>query len=161
MIEQQGQVVAAEASRVLVRMGGKSGCSACDAGRGCGAGLFGRMLKRRPVLLSFDNHLQAAPGQSVVVGLPEALFLTLVSRFYLFPIVAGLVGGGIGHYVSGKLLLEASAADGLTLLVAVLAGAIVLWGNRYRSVKYTGSAGVQLLRVLPGHEQDDYEEVVS
>jgi len=119
------------------------------------------MLKRRPVLLSFDNHLQAVPGQAVIVGLPEAVFLTLVSRFYLFPIVAGLVGGGIGHYVSGKWLLEASAADGLTLLAAVLAGAIVLWCNRYRSVDYTCSSEVHLLRVLPGDEQVDYQEVVS
>jgi len=161
MIEQQGEVVAVAASRALVRLGGKAGCSACDAGRGCGAGLFGRMLRRRPVVLSFDNDLQALPGQSVIVGLREAWFLTLVTRFYLFPIVAGLVGGAIGHYVSGELLLEASATDGLTLLAAVLAGAIALWRNRHWSMAFTGSSGVHLLRVLPGQEPDDYQEVVS
>lgn len=161
MIEQQGEVVAAEASRVFVRLGGKSGCPACDAGRGCGAGLFGRLLRRRPVLLSFDNHLRALPGQSVIVGLPEAWFLRLVSRFYLFPVVAGLVGGGIGHYVSEMLLLNASATDGLTLLAAVLTGAIVLRRNRHWSLEFSGSSGVHLLRVLPGHEPDDYQEVVS
>lgn len=161
MMEQQGEVIAVEATRALVRLGGKSGCAECDAGRGCGAGLFGRMLRRRPVVLSCDNHVQALPGQSVTVGLPEAWFLTLVARFYLFPIVAGLVGGGIGHYVSGELLLGALATDGLTLLAAVLAGAIVLWRNRNWSEQFTGSSGVRLMRVLPGHEPDDYQEVIS
>ena len=92
MIEQQGRVVDATGARVRVRLGGTTGCTACDAGRGCGAGVFGRLLRRRPVELEFDNHVGAEPGQAVMVGLPESLFLALTLRLYLLPLLAGVLG---------------------------------------------------------------------
>ncbi|MEJ2385650.1 MAG: hypothetical protein P8Y54_14930 [Xanthomonadales bacterium] len=56
MIEQQGRVTGAAGSQVRVRLGGTSGCTTCDAGRGCGAGVFGRLLQRRPVELELLTH---------------------------------------------------------------------------------------------------------
>ena len=90
MLEQQGQVVATAGGRASVRLGGQTGCAACDAGRGCGAGLFGRLLRRRPVVLEFDNHLDARCGQEVLVGLSERWFLQLVARFTWFLYWPGL-----------------------------------------------------------------------
>jgi sigma-E factor negative regulatory protein RseC len=97
MIEQQGEVLASSHGEALVRLGGRSGCAACDAGRGCGAGVFGRLLRRRPVVLPLGNAVGAQRGQAVIVGLPESWFLSLVARFYLYPLVAGLVGASLGH----------------------------------------------------------------
>ena len=106
MIEQQGVVVTSDERRVSVRLGGRSGCSACDAGRGCGAGVFGRLLQKRPVTLSFDNHLRARPGQAVLVGVPEKLFLALVLRFYLYPLLGGLAGATVGFLAASSLELS-------------------------------------------------------
>jgi len=161
MIEQQGVVVAASGDQLSVRLGGRVGCAACDAGRGCGAGVFGRLLKRRPVDLAIDNHLEARAGQAVVVGLPEAWFLQLVARFYLYPLLAGLVAGVFGHYVCRVLWSGTVLTDLVTLAAAIAAGTLVLWRNRKWSAGCTGPMGVHLLRVVENDELIDDKEVVS
>lgn len=159
MIEQQGLVVAVSADSASVRLGGQSGCAACNAGKGCGAGIFGRLLKRKPVVLELRNKSGAQVGQSVMVGLPESLFLRLVFNFYLFPLLAGLAGAAIGHYVSVKLQAQSAAADGMTLLGAVLAGIFALLWNRQGKGKMPGEfprkITVHLLRVV---EQTNAEQ---
>ena len=90
MIEQQGRVTAVEGDRARVRVGGRSGCAACDAGRGCGAGIFGRLLNRRPAEVRVVNRLGLRPGAPVRIGLSERAFLGLVMRLYGWPLLAGL-----------------------------------------------------------------------
>jgi sigma-E factor negative regulatory protein RseC len=148
MLEQQGQVVATAGGRAAVRLGGQSGCAACDAGRGCGAGLFGRLLRRRPVVLEFDNHLGARCGQAVLVGVSEQWFLRLVTRFYLVPLLAGLGGAALGHHLAGMLQAGTAGRDLLTLAGALAAGAVALWRNRARPVGYPAALAVHLLRVV-------------
>ncbi len=152
MIEQQGLVVAVSGEVANVRLGGQSACAACNAGKGCGAGIFGRLLKRKPVILELQNGPGARVGQSVMVGLSETLFLRLVFKFYLFPLLAGLAGAATGHYISVKLQVDTAAADGLALLGAVLAGAFALVWNRQGSGKTPGKfpqkITVHLLRVV-------------
>jgi sigma-E factor negative regulatory protein RseC len=148
MIEQQGEVVAADERRVSVRLGGRSGCSACDAGRGCGAGVFGRLLQRRPVVLSFDNHLRVNRGQAVLVGVPEKLFLALAMRFYLYPLLGGLAGATIGFMVSSSLNMGAGAVD-LAAFLTGAAGALGLlaWARRSER-EFPQTADVHLLRII-------------
>ncbi len=152
MIEQQGLVVVVSGEIASVRLGGNSACAACNAGKGCGAGIFGRLLNRKPVVLELQNGPGARVGQSVVVGLPETLFLRLVFNFYLFPLLAGLAGAAIGHYVSVKYQADSATADGLALIGAVLAGALALVWNRSRNGKTPGEfprkMTVHLLRVV-------------
>ncbi len=151
MIEQQGRVVSGSGQRVRVRLGGTAGCAACDAGRGCGAGVFGRLLKRRPVELDFDNTIDARPGQAVRVGLSESLFLSLVLRFYLAPLLAGLAGAVIGHVAARQAGLGAAGVDLAALGGALLAAAVML---RRRGVREFSSAGaVQLLDIV--HPSND------
>jgi sigma-E factor negative regulatory protein RseC len=161
MIEQQGMVVAVSGDLASVQLGGSSGCPACDAGRGCGAGVFGRLLQRKPVVLELNNQPGAQPGQAVLVGLPEALFLSLVFGFYLFPLLAALAGAAIGHYVSVRLQVGTTAQDGIALFAGVLAGAFVLrWknqGRRSRSEKFPGKIAIQLLGIVEPDAADRCE----
>jgi positive regulator of sigma E activity len=87
-----------------------------------------------------------------MVGIPEKLFLRLVLGFYLYPLLAGLAGAMIGHYVSVKLSAAPATTDGLALLGAVLAGTMaLLWkrkGHRESAVDFPGETGVCLLRVV-------------
>lgn len=100
MIEQPGRIEWTEAGRARVAVGPRGGCSACDAGQGCGAGLFGRLLRRKPLTLVVSNPEALAIGRAVVLGIPELLFLRLVLRLYALPLAAGLAGAWICHQIS-------------------------------------------------------------
>ena len=147
MIEQQGQVVGVSGGCARVRLGGRSGCAACDAGKGCGAGVFGRLLQRRPLVLEFDNTIDAESGQSVVVGLPETLFLSLIARFYLLPLLAGLGGAAVGHYVSVRFQAPEAWRDVAALMGAVLCGALAFRRSRVFPAEFSAPTAVHLLRV--------------
>jgi sigma-E factor negative regulatory protein RseC len=146
MIEQQGQVIAVSGDLARVRLGGSSGCPACDAGKGCGAGIFGRMLQRKPTVLDLDNTLDARAGQAVVLGLPESIFLRLVFRLYLTPLLAGLAGAALGHYLSIQAGAGPAVMDGSSLLGAVMAALIGLLWSRKRSREFPNAIAVHLLR---------------
>ena len=152
MIEQQGLIVAVAGVPDSVQLGGSSGCAVCNAGKGCGAGIFGRLLQRKPVVLELYNQPGARLGQVVMVGLPETLFLRLVFSFYLFPLLAGLAGAAIGHYISVELQVDSTTSDGLALLGAVLAGVFALiWnkqGNGQALGEFPRKITVRLLRVV-------------
>lgn len=148
MIEQQGKVVAIEGSRVRVRLGGTSACSACDAGKGCGAGVFGRLLRRKPVVMGFENQLQAARGQAVMVGLPESLFMSLVLRLYLLPVLAGIVGAAIGHYTAGQLQASGAVTDLMALATGLVLAFLVASRNRRLDTEFPQLSAVHLLRII-------------
>ncbi len=154
MIEQQGRVVGASGGQVKVRLGGQSGCAACDAGKGCGAGVFGRLLNRKPVVLEFENTIGVVPDQAVMVGLPEKLFLRLIYMLYLAPFVAGLAGAVAGHYFSVQAEASTAAADGLTLAGALVAGGLALRHYRRKPVELSGDSAVHLLRTVGEQESE-------
>jgi len=148
MIEQQGKVVDAAAGRVRVRLGGTTGCTACDAGRGCGAGVFGRLLRRRPVELELDNGLGARPGQAVIVGLPETLFVALTARFYLLPLLAGLAGAVAGHLLASRAGLDGAMLDLSAAAGGVLLAVVSLRMSRRRGMEFSPDRVVKLLRIV-------------
>ena len=161
MIEQQGRVVGVGDGRISVRIGASTGCSACDAGKGCGAGLFGRLLRRKPVVLDFDNSVDAGPGQAVVVGLPEAVFLRLVLRLYLYPLMAGLLGAVFGHLVARALQFSELTADLLVLGAALVAAFATVRVLRSRSAEFSAGVVVHLLRTVSCDFKDNQKEVIS
>ena len=146
MIEQQGKVVSAVDGVIRVRLGASSGCSACDAGKGCGAGVFGRLLQRKPVILEFQNSIDAAEGQAVMVGLPESLFLSLVFRLYLFPLLAGLGGAMAGHWLAGLAGFAPALTDFSALVGGLICAAWVIRHSRRGQIEFSDSFTVHLLR---------------
>jgi sigma-E factor negative regulatory protein RseC len=130
MIEQQGRIVRAEEGRAWVAIGPQGGCSACDAGQGCGAGLFGRLLRRGPATLRVINTQELRVGQAVVLGIPELFFLRLVLRLYAWPLLGGLAGALICHQVSGAFGWNRGVTDLLTLIGLVGCAWLVMPGRR-------------------------------
>lgn len=96
----------------------------------------------------------------MIVGVPEALFLGLVLRFYLMPLLAGLAGAAIGHYLGGVFGVATVGGDALTLLAAVTAGAAALRWTRSRSAEFLPGSAVHLLRVADSPEVNDEKEVI-
>lgn len=149
MIEQQGRVLRHEAGRASITFAAVSGCPACDAGQGCGAGVFGKLLRRKPAILELESPAGLEPGQAVIVGIPEAFFLRLLFRLYLVPLLAGLAGAGLGHYLAGFWSLHGLLQD-----LAALTGALILAAATLH-FKGTGSvpaADRYELQLLPGCE---------
>lgn len=148
MIEQQGKVVAIANGRAKVRLGGMSGCPSCDAGKGCGAGVFGRLLRRNPVELELENGINASDGQAVMVGISEGIFLRFITRFYLVPVLAGLTGAGIGYYLSVLMESGHAGSDAITLLGGLACGAATVLWNRKARMEFPEAFIVHLLRVI-------------
>ena len=148
MIEQQGRIVGVFNGRARVRLGGMSGCPSCDEGRGCGAGIFGRLLKRNPVELELDNSIGASAGQGVMVGVSERIYLRLIGRFYLLPLLAGLVGAAVAFYLSGLMAFSQGAADAVSLIGGMCCAALAVVRNRKVSTEFPETFIVHLLRVI-------------
>lgn len=148
MIEQQGRIVGVEDGLARVRLGGTSGCPSCDEGKGCGAGIFGRLLKRNPVELELENSIGASDGQAVMVGIPERIYLRLAARFYLLPLFAGLVGAAAVFYLSGLMALSQGAADAASLVGGMGCAAVTVVRNRKVSTEFPETFIVHLLRVI-------------
>lgn len=148
MIEQQGKVVSISEGFARIRLGGMTGCPSCDEGKGCGAGLFGRMLRRKPVELDLENHIGARVGQGVMVGVSEPIYLALVARFYLLPLSAGLLGAGAAFFLSGMAALGPAAADILSLAAGIGCAAITVARNRKIAMEFPQKITVHLLRTV-------------
>ncbi len=127
MIEQSVQVVRCEDESVWVRLGGVSGCSRCDSGKGCGAGVFAKLLQRKPVLLELKRQdISVKPGQMVSLSFPEQVYLKLVLDYYGWPLLMALVGAFAGYRLGLWLQFGPVLLDVSTLVVGLLAGGIVL-----------------------------------
>lgn len=154
MIEQQGRVVGVHGDRADITIGATTGCTACASGQGCGAGIFGKLWRRKPVLLTIENSISARPGQSVIVGIPEQMFLLLVARLYFLPLLAALVGGLAGQWLAGMTQLAniagPVAADFGALLGAIVLCGLALWSLRHSPGPEAGDLKVKLMRVVTG-----------
>jgi sigma-E factor negative regulatory protein RseC len=107
MIEQNVQVVRCLNERLWVRMGSQAGCTACDNGQGCGAGLFAKLLQRKPLVIELDrNGLDVEAGQMVTLAFPEQVYLKLVLASYGWPLLSALAGAFAGHGLGRWLQLS-------------------------------------------------------
>ena len=82
-----------------------------------------------------------------MVGIPEALFLRLIARLYLLPLLAAIAGAAIGYYLS---LLGGSSpvsSDMITLLGGLAGGATMIFWSRNGSSEFPESIVVHLLRI--------------
>ena len=131
MIEQNVQVVRCSDNRMWVRMGSQSGCTACDNGNGCGAGVFAKLLQTRPVIMELErNDATIRTGQMVTLGFPEQVYLKLVLVYYGWPLLAALAGA----FVAYRLATWAQASPGIMDL-ATLMGGLATGGLLLRALK--------------------------
>ena len=127
MIEQNVQVVRCQEKRVWVRLGSQTGCTACDNGNGCGAGIFAKLLQRKPVILELARHdMNVEPGQMVTLAFSEQVYLKLVFASYGWPLLAALAGAFAGHGLATWLQAGSAMIDVAALTGGLLAGGLVM-----------------------------------
>ena len=88
----------------------------------CTAHPFARLLDSREARIRVENTLHCAPGDAVLLGLPERSYLGLVFRLYGFPLVSGLLAGA-GAFGLAASLGEEIATSGGQLIEALLLSA--------------------------------------
>lgn len=154
MLKQQGRVLEQSGGLATVVLGPVAGCPACVAGKGCGAGIFGRLLQGKPVLVRLENPVGAQPGDAVVVGIAEALFLRLVMRLYMWPLLMAIAAAALGNYLAGRMTRQPGIIDGFSLLLgATGAGLGLVWGNGFRAQQGELRAG-EMVQVLTRDQVD-------
>lgn len=140
MIEQNVRVVRCRDDRIWVRMGAQSGCTACDNGQGCGAGLFAKLLRKKPVVIELARKgLEVEPGQMVTLAFPEQVYLKLVLASYGWPLMAAIGGAFAGNGIGNWLQLGPAAVDAATLGCGLLAVFCLV-----RAVKSRKTAGTMI-----------------
>lgn len=127
MIEQQGRIVQLNENEAEVQIGMSAGCSLCDQGKGCGAGIFARLTRRKPAIVRVRNVIGAREGQWVTLGIPEKTFLTLVMKLYLLPLASALAGAAIGHHLAGMMHLSSGLVDLTGIITAVVLFSVALY----------------------------------
>jgi sigma-E factor negative regulatory protein RseC len=140
MIEQNVQVVRCSDDRMWVRMGSQTGCTACDNGNGCGAGVFAKLLQKKPVIMELArSDANIKPGQMVTLGFPEQVYLKLVFAYYGWPLLAALAGAFAGYRFGIWVQASPAMVDLATLLGGLIAGGLLL-----RSLRKGNGAGALL-----------------
>lgn len=145
MISQQGRVVRVKGNDVVVHIGAVGGCPACDAGKGCGAGIFGRLLRNRTVNIKVENTIGASGGQSVKLGISDQQFLRFVFRLYVWPLLAGLSGVAIGFVMAVQTGQTGLVPDLAGLFFGITCAGFALLLSRRKSREFPYNSEVHLL----------------
>jgi len=121
MIEQNVQVLQCTDEQLKVRIGAQTGCTACDNGMGCGAGLFAKLIQRKPVILELArNDIEVEAGQMLTLAFPEQLYLKLVIASYGWPLLAAIAGAFAGYSAAAWMQFSPVITDAVTLAGGVL-----------------------------------------
>lgn len=122
MLEERGRVVAVEAGAVWVETQRRGSCGQCEAQASCGTGIWQQALRPRAHhLRARTGALQPALGDWVVLGVADGVVLQGALVLYLVPLVALVLGAGLGQWLGGREWISiVGAVAGLGLgLVAV------------------------------------------
>lgn len=94
-------------------------CGACG-GKGCGSSVFARLWHPEEPEYRVANPIDAAPGEAVVVGLPEGALLRAALLAYGAPLALVLLGAMAGQFLYGEPGAMAGGLCGLLLAALVL-----------------------------------------
>ena len=92
------------------------------SGQGCGAGLFAKLLRSKPVVLELARaDLDVEAGQMLTLAISESGYVKMVFASYGWPLLAALAGALAGHGLGTWLGFGKGPVDGITLLGGILA----------------------------------------
>ncbi|MGD8378751.1 MAG: SoxR reducing system RseC family protein [Gammaproteobacteria bacterium] len=151
MILERGVVRERQGDYAWLECDSQAGCARCAEGRGCGGGLFSRLLGDRLRRMRVLNTLDAGVGEYVIVGLEESAVVTGSLVAYGLPLVGLLVGAiGADALLAGSNdlaeLVGGAAGFGLAWLGGRrLAGSLAL-AARFQPVMLRADDGRACLR---------------
>lgn len=125
MIEERGVVTHVSADgHALVEVQRKAACNGCSGKSGCGVGAISGLLgSGKGHSVRVLNRVQAAPGDTVVLGLRDEDLVRLSVKAYLLPLLFMLMGGGTGEFLARWWVADSSSE--LLVIMGSLAGLIL------------------------------------
>lgn len=128
MTETPGRITRTAGASAWVVSEAPASCGACG-GKGCGSSVFNRLWHPDNPEYQVANPIGAQAGEAVVVGLPDGALLQATGAAYVVPLLALILGAGLGQLLGGEARGEPAAALG-GLIGLLLAG---LWLKSRRS----------------------------
>ncbi|MBD1389998.1 SoxR reducing system RseC family protein [Neiella sp. HB171785] len=121
MIETIATVVDYQAGQVTVEALRRSSCDQC-ADKDCGNGQVNRALSNRYHRLTLPYQSPLKVGEQVVLALPEQGLLTAAVLMFVVPLIAILLGAGVGHWLFVGLLGQSELMVVFSALICAVAG---------------------------------------
>lgn len=138
MRTEEGIIEKTQDNRARVRIERSSSCTQCESRGAC------RVVGGKAMVIDVSNPLRAKVGDRVEIGVPTQSFLKLTLLVYLLPVIALIMGAGLGRAWGQTIGLESS-------LAAVLGGGLFM-GLTFAVLKiFDRSAG----------QKKDYQPVMT
>jgi len=131
MIEERARVVSVEpGGAVWVEAARASTCGGCAARGGCGSALLARVLGQRRARVRALGGEGLAPGDAVLIGIPERALVRGSLALYAVPLLLMLAGALAGEYIAELGL--AAGREGASVLAGLGGlGLGLLWLRRF------------------------------
>lgn len=117
MIEERGQIVSREGDYAWVETERQSACSSCSAKKGCGTGVLSKVYSNRFSRVKALNHINAKPGEQVVIGLEEDALVRGSLVVYGLPLLTLILTALLGRAVAIEMGMQND--DGLIALFGI------------------------------------------
>ena len=117
--ETPARVIRLEGGDAWVVSEAPASCGACG-GKGCGSSVFARLWHPKEPEYRVANPIGAAPGEEVVVGLPDGALLRAALLAYGAPLALILAGALAGQFTYGEPGALAGGLCGLLLAALFL-----------------------------------------
>ncbi len=114
MIEQTVKIVAIEGDQAWIESLSLHGCARCEAGEGCGGGIFAKLFSNKQFRMKIDNTLSLQQGDKVVIGIQDSAVTNASFISYILPLLGLIVGALLGS------LFDPIGSESWTLVGAVL-----------------------------------------
>lgn len=108
----------------LVEVSAGTVCARCAAGKGCGAGLFGKRETMRQIAVAVPRRASLREGDTVKLVMQSRDLLIASAIVYGWP----LAGGVLGAFAAGQL----GGSDAIAAVAALAGIAAGLWLARRR-----------------------------
>lgn len=117
-MEQAAIVVRVTRGMAWVAVAGQNAaCDGCCDADGCQSGVMSRLFASGPRQYRVLNTINAAPGDRVVVGLPDGMLLSSALAVYVLP-TAGMILGALG----GAAVAVSPAAMDVAAMIGAASG---------------------------------------
>lgn len=120
MIYERARVLELDGGFAWVQAASQVDCARCAAGRGCGGGVFARLLGRRLQRVRAIHAGDVQAGDTVLIGLAESAVLVSSFMAYSVPLLGLLLGAVLGTGLAegdAGALLGGAAGFGAGLFV--------------------------------------------
>lgn len=116
----------------------QTACGQCKANQGCSTSVLSALLPKRSMTICLPTELKLQPGDQVVLGLSEKLFLFGTLMMYGMPLLALILGALLGQIISSWV-----SVSGEWLSIGV--GLLAFLGTFYfLAVSHYGKAALRI-----------------